>query len=146
MRMTRNTFFEHSYLLLCLILTLQQFDALGIPPAEDLTYVQSDDARRFVSSLPRKSPISWAARFPSASPLALELLSTMLQFNPEKRITVEAAMDHAYFDSVRRQYDDPPEPALSCGGDAFSFEYDPALDVKGEYRFFGFFDVIYLTC
>ncbi len=46
--------------------------------------------------------------FPDASPLALDLLDKMLQFDPRKRITVEQALKHPYLESL---HDDAAEPA-----------------------------------
>jgi hypothetical protein len=58
---------------------------------------------------------------------------TVLQFHPAKRITVEGAMAHQYFDSVRSQYTDP-EPALpmGAGGFDFAFETDDSLVAAGQ--------------
>lgn len=50
------------------------------------------------------------------------------------QITVDAAMAHPYFDSVRSQYNDPdPVLPLGPGGFEFSFEYDEGLTVA-DYR------------
>lgn len=35
--------------------------------------------------------------------LALDLLAKMLEFNPEKRITVKQAIKHPFFDRVRQE-------------------------------------------
>jgi serine/threonine protein kinase len=40
-------------------------------------------------------------RFPEASREAIDLLGKMLQMDYQKRITVEAALEHPYFSSVR---------------------------------------------
>lgn len=113
---------------------MQQFDIIGTRPPEELAYIRSDDARRFLDSLPRKAPVPWATLYPAASPLALALLDSMLQFHPSKRVTVEAAMAHAYFDSVRKQYDAEPEPAVCSAAIDCAFEYDASLGVAGEER------------
>lgn len=112
----------------------QQFDIIGTRPPEELAYIRSDDARRFLDSLPRKAPVPWATLYPSASSQALNLLDSMLQFHPSKRITVEAAMAHAYFDSVRKQYDAEPEPPVCSAALDCSFEYDASLGVAGASR------------
>jgi serine/threonine protein kinase len=39
---------------------------------------------------------SFRALFPDANPEAIDLLEKMLQFNPDKRITVEEALAHPY--------------------------------------------------
>lgn len=88
-----------------------QIDVLGTRPADELTYIRSDQALQFLASLPHKKPVEWSTLFPEASEKALDLLNRLLQFHPSKRITVEAALAHPYFDSVRSQYTDP-EPEL----------------------------------
>eukprot|EP00741_Cyanophora_paradoxa_P008538 tig00001339_g8263.t1 len=60
-------------------------------------------ANRARSSPPRRLP----QLLPNASPLALDLLQKMLVFNPAKRITVEAALEHPYFAQMRDPLDEP---------------------------------------
>ncbi len=88
-----------------------QIDVLGTRPADELTYIRSDQALQFLAALPYKKPVEWSHLFPEASEKALDLLHKMLQFHPSKRITVSDAIAHPYFDSVRSQYTDP-EPIL----------------------------------
>ena len=114
----------------------QQFDVLGTRTPEELRYVRSEDARHFIDSLPRKRQVSWSSLFPGASDKALLLLDSMLQFDASKRITVDEALDHPYFDSVRLQYlDEDPAIRMGKGGFDFSFEYDAALEAEGETEF-----------
>ena len=58
--------------------------------------------------------------FPEASEKALDLLDKMLQFHPQSRISVQGAMQHSYFDSVRSQYQEQP-PVLPLGPGGFEF-------------------------
>lgn len=44
-----------------------------------------------------------ATRFPGCGPEAMELLSAMLQFNPDKRISAEEALSHPFFNTIKEQ-------------------------------------------
>lgn len=40
--------------------------------------------------------------FPEADPLAIDLLSKLLEFNPDKRIDVYKAIQHPYFEKFQK--------------------------------------------
>lgn len=87
-------------------------DVLGTPADEDLAFVTSDKARRFMKSQAFKQKVPFSKLYPvapegSANPLALDLLDKMLQFNPGKRIDVKAAMQHPYLESLHNPDDEP---------------------------------------
>ncbi len=53
--------------------------------------------------------------FPDASHLAIDLMEKMLQFNPERRITVEQALAHPYLAQMHdpaSELSAPGEPLL----------------------------------
>lgn len=87
---------------------------LGTRPKDELEYIRSDQALQFLAGMPQKPKVPWSTLFPEASEKALDLMDRMLQFHPAKRITVDDAMAHPYFDSVRSQYVDP-DPVLPTG-------------------------------
>ncbi|CCI46282.1 unnamed protein product [Albugo candida] len=93
-------------------------DKLGTPTEEDLHFVTSEKARRFMKSQPKCPKIPFARVFPAAKPTAIDLLEKMLIFDPEKRISVEDALAHPYLESLHNEEDEPV--AL----EAFSFDFE----------------------
>ena len=51
---------------------------LGNPSNEDLEFINNENAKKFVTSLPKTPPLNLSQLFPKATPLALDLLSKML--------------------------------------------------------------------
>jgi mitogen-activated protein kinase 6 len=74
---------------------------LGTPSAEDLEHVHPK-ARRYIEELGKFPRKPWREKYPHADPLALDLLDQMLAFNPAKRISVEAALKHSWFESMKK--------------------------------------------
>lgn len=60
---------------------------IGSPDDASLGFLRSDNARRYVRQLPQYPRQQFSARFPNASPGALDLLEKMLVFDPSKRVT-----------------------------------------------------------
>ena len=100
-----------------------QIQVLGTRPPDELTYIRSDQALQFLASLPPQAPVPWSRLFPEGSEKALDLLDKMLQFHPKKRISVEAALAHPFFDSVRAQYSEQ-DPVLPQGPGGFDFGFE----------------------
>lgn len=55
-----------------------------------------------LATMTENQPVSFSSLFPQATPDALDLLSKLLQFNPQKRISAEEALEHPYI----RQFHD----------------------------------------
>ncbi|EPT25997.1 CMGC kinase, MAPK family (ERK) MAPK-1 [Toxoplasma gondii ME49] len=68
---------------------------------------RSEAARRFIESLPNSDPYKLEDLFPDASKAALDLLSNLLTFDPAKRITVQEALRHEYFEGLHSVEDEP---------------------------------------
>lgn len=75
------------------------FEVIGSPTS--LNFLSDAAKRHYVSNFARKARVEFSAWYPTASPQALNLLESMLQFDPTARITVEAALSHPYFLPVR---------------------------------------------
>ena len=96
-------------------------DVIGTPDEEDIDCIESEKARRYISSLPFKPPIPPERIFPNANPEAIHLLQRMLVFHPGKRITVEEALAHPYLASLH----DPSDEPLAHAEFSFDFERMP---------------------
>lgn len=71
--------------------------------------------------------VSFQALFRNANPDALDLLDAMLAFDPSRRISVEAALEHPYLQIWHDASDEPicPEP--------FNFDFEVVDDI-GEMK------------
>ncbi|OWZ18196.1 CMGC/MAPK protein kinase [Phytophthora megakarya] len=75
---------------------------LGTPKQDDIGFVKNTKALRFLTKLAISKPKKWLDVFASSGAEcvvnsdAIDLLSKMLLFNPEKRISVHAALRHPY--------------------------------------------------
>lgn len=105
----------------------------GSPGNQDMELVASDKAREYMYSLPRYERVPFSQIYPNANPLACDLLSKMLTFDPRRRITVEQALEHPYLAHlhdrsvchecvyyVHHKQDEPTHTAC--------FDFEPGLD------------------
>ncbi|KAJ2800063.1 mitogen activated protein kinase, partial [Coemansia guatemalensis] len=88
------------------------FDVLGTPSSDAYLGIKSQRARDYIRSLPLKAKANFNKMFPYASPLAIDLMDKMLNFNPRKRITVEEALAHSYLAQYHDEADEPICPPL----------------------------------
>lgn len=77
------------------------FNQLGSPSEEDLGFITNEQALKYVKKLGHIKPKTWRQTFPKACPEAIDLLDKMLQINPEKRISIQDALNHKYMSKVR---------------------------------------------
>ncbi|GAU14624.1 hypothetical protein TSUD_96880 [Trifolium subterraneum] len=95
-------------------------EMLGSPNEEDLGFLRSDNAKKYVKQLPHVDKQPFAQRFPDISPLAIDLAEKMLVFDPSKRITVEEALNHPYMSSLHEINEEPVCPS------PFVFDFEQA--------------------
>ena len=101
-------------------------EALGSPSEDDLNFISNDSAKKYVRDLGKikKKPIDKIVNYPY--PLALDLLDKMLVFNPEKRISIEDALNHPYLKNIREGIEDP----VYKGTLNLDFDYDNNITVE----------------
>ena len=80
---------------------------LGMPSQDDMSFIGNDSAKRYIKSLPKRQRVPWSTLYPKANPVALDLLSKMLVFNPDKRYTVEECLAHPYFEGLHNADEEP---------------------------------------
>ena len=95
-------------------------DKLGRPSMEDLDFVTSERAKKFMTTLPEKPPVALEDFIPAQRDQkeALDLLIKMLGFNPDKRITIEKSLEHPFLASLHNPDDEP------VANFTFSFEFE----------------------
>ena len=87
---------------------------MGVPDDEDLEFIDNEQAMAFIQRQKKRhleqgrKPVDWSKRIPHASSQAVDLLKGLLAFSPDKRLTVEAAINHPYFENLRK-LDKPPK-------------------------------------
>ncbi|KAJ1965787.1 mitogen activated protein kinase 2 [Dipsacomyces acuminosporus] len=105
----------------------QILNVLGTPDDATLSRIGSERAQMYIRSLPFMPKVPWAKIFPNATPLALDLLEKLLDFDPSTRITVEDVLAHPYL-AAYHNVDDEPSCPVPCD---MSFEALTAMpDVK----------------
>lgn len=78
---------------------------LGSPLDEDIRGCPK--GIQYVKTRPKREKQDLKKRFPKASDLAIDLLERMLHFNPEKRITIDEALKHPYFENMSDPENEP---------------------------------------
>jgi len=82
----------------------------GTPQSELLAKIKSDEARRFILSMPKMQKKDFSTVFRGANPLAIDLLEKMLDLDPDHRITAEQALAHPYLTQYADPSDEPSSP------------------------------------
>ncbi|KAJ9548125.1 hypothetical protein OSB04_020668 [Centaurea solstitialis] len=95
-------------------------ELLGSPNDDDLGFLRSDNARKYVKQLPHVPTKTFQQKFPKVSPLVMDLAEKMLVFDPSKRISVEDALNHPFLQSLHEINEEP-----TCSS-PFVFDFEQA--------------------
>ncbi|BGP48688.1 mitogen activated protein kinase 2 [Rhodotorula kratochvilovae] len=98
---------------------------LGTPSDATLRRVGSPRAQDYIRSLPYKPGVPFVSLFPQANPLALDLLSKLLAFDPHERISCTDALVHPYLAVWHEPADEPDCPAR------FDFGFEAEDSIEG---------------
>ncbi|XP_077406774.1 mitogen-activated protein kinase 7 [Vanacampus margaritifer] len=101
---------------------------LGTPPKGLIGAIRADRVRSYVQSLPSQSAVPLAKLYPQAELGALDLLASMLRFDPRERISVTQALEHPYLG----KYHDPDDEPICVP--AFDFEFDKLTMSKEQIK------------
>ncbi|KAG8386723.1 hypothetical protein BUALT_Bualt03G0178800 [Buddleja alternifolia] len=105
-------------------------DLLGTPSMDTISRVRNEKARRYLTSMRKKQPVSLAQKFPNADPLALRLLERLLAFDPKDRPTAEEALGDAYFRGLAKVEREPSCHPIS----KMEFEFERRRVTKDDIR------------
>ena len=101
-------------------------DVLGSPKIEDLDFITNSSAKSFVMQFKNVKAKDFKDILKYDNDEALDLVKHMLVFNPEKRYSIEDALNHPYLKSIREGIDDP----VFDGKINFDFDYDKNVTVN----------------
>ena len=76
------------------------FDVIGTPQDSDVQHIVNSEAREFLQTQRNKRKVAFSTLYPTAESSAWRLLDQFLQFNPDKRITVDDALQSPYLRGV----------------------------------------------
>lgn len=96
---------------------------LGYPTEEEIEIFSEIKDKELLKKIPVDKNISKVAfedRFKSCSNVAIDLLKRMLTFDPNKRITVEDALNHPFLAELHCPEDEPTTEPVS----AFDFDFE----------------------
>ncbi len=74
------------------------FDVIGSPKDSEVTHITNQEARKFLASQSKKLKVPFHKIYPDASSSCWDLLETLLVFSPDKRCTVDEALQSSFLE------------------------------------------------
>ncbi|KAF3337551.1 Mitogen-activated protein kinase 12 [Carex littledalei] len=105
-------------------------DLLGTPSQETLARIRNEKARRYLSNMRKKTPVSFSEKFKRADPMALRLLERLLAFDPKDRPSAEEALADPYFKALSNLEREPSTTPIS----KLEFDFERRKLTKDDVR------------
>ena len=104
------------------------FEVIGTPSEDELGFISDSTSLAYLKSFHPRERKEFSYVYPSSSPVLIQLMNSMLQFDPRRRIAVEQVLKNSYFDEVR---DISTETEAEIPAD---FEFEDMLEqARSEY-------------
>lgn len=84
---------------------------VGRPTPQDIAATNSNFAEAMLDSVGRIVPKTFQDLCPKASPEAIDLMVSLMKFNPNERMSAEQALNHPYVAGFHNPRDEPSAPA-----------------------------------
>jgi mitogen-activated protein kinase 1/3 len=101
-------------------------ELLGSPSLDDVRQVTNASARTFLDSLPRCVKKDFRKVFEGCDTQAIDLVESMLTWNPETRVSVEEALGHLFVSGLHDSFGEPVTVPLRD----FDFERAGADEIR----------------
>lgn len=93
---------------------------VGKPEAALIDQIEDADNRTFMRQLPSNRGKDFNELFRGANEQAIDLIKKMLTFDPDRRITIDQALEHPYMERLHFEDDEPTgEPVCD-----FDFDFE----------------------
>jgi serine/threonine protein kinase len=92
--------------------------------------VRNDKARKYLTEMRKKNPVTFSQKFSKADPLALRLLQRLLAFDPKDRPTPAEALADPYFKGLSKIEREPSSQQIS----KMEFEFERRRLTKDDIR------------
>merc|ERR1712060_22907 len=109
------------------------FNLLGTPTEEDIDQLDRDDAKRYIACFAKRTGDGLSSKFPKVDRAFLNILDSMLRFDPTKRIQISDAIDNPIFNEVRDKSKETTADSLVT----LEFEKEPDLGESLLRKYFG---------